>query len=80
MHVVRIFICCCFPQSFWKLPKQQQKIVMKTKQAATELTPQGQFPRAKASDQNTNSLYSTGRGAQPSQLSEEPDPSCYIST
>lgn len=31
---------------------------MKTKQAATELTPQGQSPRAKASDQNTNSPYS----------------------
>lgn len=29
---------------------------MKTKQAATELTPQGQFPRAKASEQNPNSL------------------------
>lgn len=29
---------------------------MKTKQAATELTPLGQFPRAKASDQNTNSF------------------------
>lgn len=33
-----------------------KKKIMKTKQAATELTPQGQFPRAKASDQNTNSL------------------------
>lgn len=29
---------------------------MKTKQAATELTPQGQCPRAKASEQNPNCL------------------------